>query len=217
MEEDKNRSSKKSPLIRNSRYSLEVFNSSSTIQPHQLQSDDTWQNYGTAESHHQTQSDEYTSPRWMAIAATKDKNAISPSSSSSIASVAARRATEWGLVLKTDEKTGRLQGVEARKSGDEESNGVGHENSTSKVSENSDTIKALPRVSEDLKGALSAFQQTFVVSDATLPDCPIMYASAGFFKMTGYLPNEVIGRNWYALYICYLTTFSVPTNFKILF
>nr|AML77309.1 putative LOV domain-containing protein [Nolina atopocarpa] len=53
----------------------------------------------------------------------------------------------------------------------------------------------MPRVSEELREALSAFQQTFVVSDATKPDCPIMYASAGFFKMTGYLPKDVVGRN----------------------
>nr|AML77160.1 putative LOV domain-containing protein [Gloriosa superba] len=53
----------------------------------------------------------------------------------------------------------------------------------------------MPRVSEELRDALSAFQQTFVVSDATKPDYPIMYASAGFFKMTGYLGKEVIGRN----------------------
>ncbi|CAA6654841.1 unnamed protein product [Spirodela intermedia] len=52
-----------------------------------------------------------------------------------------------------------------------------------------------PRISEDLRDALSAFQQTFVVSDATKPDWPIMYASAGFYKMTGYLAKEVIGRN----------------------
>lgn len=32
---------------------------------------------------------------------------------------AAQRAAEWGLVLKTDEETGRLQGVGVRKSGDE--------------------------------------------------------------------------------------------------
>ena len=44
----------------------------------------------------------------------------------------------------------------------------------------------MPRVSEDLKNALSTFQQTFVVSDATKPDFPILYASAGFFKMTGF-------------------------------
>jgi PAS domain-containing protein len=36
------------------------------------------------------------------------------------------------------------------------------------------------------------------VSDATQPDLPILYASAGFFNMTGYTPREVIGRNWYA-------------------
>nr|AML79273.1 putative LOV domain-containing protein [Maianthemum canadense] len=52
-----------------------------------------------------------------------------------------------------------------------------------------------PRVSQELKVALSTLQQTFVVSDATRPDCPIMYASAGFFSMTGYSAKEVIGRN----------------------
>ncbi|CAL5035121.1 unnamed protein product [Urochloa decumbens] len=53
----------------------------------------------------------------------------------------------------------------------------------------------LPRVSQDLKDALSSLQQTFVVSDATRPDIPIIYASAGFYTMTGYSPKEVIGRN----------------------
>ncbi|KAL4579834.1 hypothetical protein LXL04_016001 [Taraxacum kok-saghyz] len=52
-----------------------------------------------------------------------------------------------------------------------------------------------PRVSQDLKDALATLQQTFVVSDATKPDCPIMYASSGFFTMTGYSSKEVIGRN----------------------
>lgn len=56
--------------------------------------------------------------------------------------------------------------------------------------------RGFPRVSEDVKNALSSFQQTFVVSDATKPDYPIMYASAGFFKMTGYTSKEIIGRNW---------------------
>jgi len=55
----------------------------------------------------------------------------------------------------------------------------------------------IPRVSEELRAALSAFQQTFVVSDATRPDHPILYASAGFFNMTGYSSNEVVGRNWW--------------------
>ena len=50
-------------------------------------------------------------------------------------------------------------------------------------------------VSSDLMDALSSFKQTFVVSDATKLDYPIMYASAGFFTMTGYSAREVIGRN----------------------
>ncbi|OAY74360.1 Phototropin-2 [Ananas comosus] len=54
---------------------------------------------------------------------------------------------------------------------------------------------SFPRVSQELKDALSTLQQTFVVSDATRPDCPIVYASAGFFTMTGYSAKEVIGRN----------------------
>ncbi|KAL8229401.1 hypothetical protein R6Q57_014301 [Mikania cordata] len=52
-----------------------------------------------------------------------------------------------------------------------------------------------PRVSQELKEALATLQQTFVVSDATKPDCPIIYASTGFFTMTGYSSKEVIGRN----------------------
>ncbi|KAK8916831.1 Phototropin-2 [Platanthera zijinensis] len=50
-------------------------------------------------------------------------------------------------------------------------------------------------ISEDLKEALSTLKQTFVVSDATKADCPIIYASAGFFTMTGYSTNEVVGQN----------------------
>nr|AML79360.1 putative LOV domain-containing protein [Peperomia fraseri] len=52
-----------------------------------------------------------------------------------------------------------------------------------------------PRVSKEVKDALSTLQQTFVVSDATQFDCPIVYASAGFFSMTGYSSKEVIGKN----------------------
>jgi hypothetical protein len=41
-------------------------------------------------------------------------------------------------------------------------------------------------VSLEVKDALSSLQQTFVFSDATRPDCPIIYATEGFFTMTGY-------------------------------
>lgn len=103
---------------------------------------------------------------------------------------AAQRAAEWGLVLQTDDHTGRPQGVTARPSG-------GSASASTRTSDSLDGIpRALPRVSEELRAALSAFQQTFVVSDATRPDHPILYASAGFFNMTGYSSNEVVGRNW---------------------
>ncbi|XP_057494884.1 phototropin-2-like isoform X2 [Actinidia eriantha] len=58
-----------------------------------------------------------------------------------------------------------------------------------------DSEQWFPRVSQELKDALATLQQTFVVSDATKPDCPILYASSGFFSMTGYSSREVIGRN----------------------
>ena len=42
---------------------------------------------------------------------------------------------------------------------------------------------------------LSQIHNTFIVCDATVPDCPIVYASKGFYKMTGYEAHEVIGHN----------------------
>nr|AML77143.1 putative LOV domain-containing protein [Tsuga heterophylla] len=117
----------------------------------------------------------------------------------------AERAAAWGLVVKTDAGTGKPQGVGVRTS-DEEVRGQTQRGSGSsmrgsgslmRTSDGSDRGSETPvqRVSHDLKEALSTLQQTFVVSDATKPDYPIVYASAGFFNMTGYSPKEVIGRN----------------------
>ncbi|KAL3530663.1 hypothetical protein ACH5RR_009985 [Cinchona calisaya] len=117
---------------------------------------------------------------------------------------AAQRAAEWGLVLKTDSETGKPQGVKVRTSGEDQNgkSGSHRRDSGNSVRSSGDLSddgtgkdRGFPRVSEDLKDALSTFQQTFVVSDATKPDYPILYASAGFFKMTGYTSKEVIGRN----------------------
>lgn len=132
--------------------------------------------------------------------------------------VAAQRAAEWGLVLKTDGETGKPQGVSVRNSGGDEPGTVNNKTGNSRRSSNNSVRSSgdlsedgegkergsIPRVSEDLRDALSTFQQTFVVSDATKPDYPIMYASAGFFKMTGYTSKEVIGRNWYGTVIIIL-------------
>uniref|UniRef100_A0A126WWD6 non-specific serine/threonine protein kinase n=1 Tax=Danaea nodosa TaxID=491836 RepID=A0A126WWD6_9MONI len=112
----------------------------------------------------------------------------------------AERAAEWGLVMTTDIDTGKVQGVRTRTSGEEgRSENFQRTSGTSvRTSEDSEAGNDgghFPRVSKDLKAALETFQQTFVVSDASRPDYPILYASAGFFKMTGYTSSEVIGRN----------------------
>lgn len=171
-----------------------------------------------------TKDNEITSTSWMALkdsdtpspaqtlSAILNETPKSPSAASGAGEVgtAAQRAAEWGLVLKTDTETGKPQGVAVRNSGGEEPNAkvmvattTSRRNSNNSVrssGESSDDggkeVRGFPRMSEDLKDALSMFQQTFVVSDATKPDYPIMYASAGFFKMTGYTSKEVIGRNW---------------------
>nr|AML78546.1 putative LOV domain-containing protein [Podocarpus coriaceus] len=110
----------------------------------------------------------------------------------------AERAAAWGLVVKTDIGTGKPQGVGLRTS-DEQGRVESQRASGSsmRTSEGSDYggDRATPHVSKDVKDALSSLQQTFVVSDATKQDHPIIYASAGFFSMTGYSPKEVIGKN----------------------
>lgn len=105
--------------------------------------------------------------------------------------VAQQRAAEWGLVLQTDYHTGLPQGVSTRPSS------CSARTSSEDTPQQQQSAAAIPRVSEELRAALSAFQQTFVVSDATRPNHPIMYASAGFFNMTGYTSKEVVGRNWF--------------------
>lgn len=129
---------------------------------------------------------------------------VAPQSPGGIVGAAEQRAAEWGLVLQTDTETGKPQGVKVRTSGEDANAkpGSNRRDSGNSVQSSSDVSddglgkeRGFPRVSEDLKDALSTFQQTFVVSDATKPDYPILYASAGFFKMTGYTSKEVIGRN----------------------
>ncbi|KAB2081011.1 hypothetical protein ES319_A05G103900v1 [Gossypium barbadense] len=147
------------------------------------------------------------SPLFHEITADNDQRrgeSVSPKPSEE-SGEAAKRAAGWGLVLKTDDETGKPQGVVVRNSGGDAPHikpGTSCRNSNNSLrssDEFSDNEfskdRGFPRVSEDLKDALSTFQQTFVVSDATKPDYPVLYASAGFFKMTGYTSGEVIGKN----------------------
>lgn len=43
--------------------------------------------------------------------------------------------------------------------------------------------------------ALSATAEGITIADARLPDMPIIYANAGFERLTGYAISEVLGRN----------------------
>nr|AML77448.1 putative LOV domain-containing protein [Buxus sempervirens] len=104
----------------------------------------------------------------------------------------AERTAEWGLVLKS-EFGENAQIVGFRSSGERSKNSSGRHIESMRTS--GSESGGLPRASQDLRDALSTLQQTFVVSDATKPDCPIVYASSGFFSMTGYSSKEVIGRN----------------------
>ncbi|GFH26100.1 putative LOV domain-containing protein [Haematococcus lacustris] len=53
----------------------------------------------------------------------------------------------------------------------------------------------LPSAASQLTKVLAGLRHTFVVADATLPDMPLIYASDGFYAMTGYGPDEVLGHN----------------------
>ncbi|KAK3412880.1 phototropin-2 [Eucalyptus grandis] len=114
----------------------------------------------------------------------------------------AERTAEWGLQVVPEGGEGSVKApaFTIRVSGD---GGERSKNSSERFAGDSTRTSedsslgsdALPRVSQELKNALASLQQTFVVSDATKPDCPILYASSGFFTMTGYSSKEVIGRN----------------------
>lgn len=53
----------------------------------------------------------------------------------------------------------------------------------------------VPAAAQQLTQVLQKLRHTFVVADATLPDCPLVYASESFYQMTGYGADEVLGHN----------------------
>ncbi|CAM9202407.1 unnamed protein product [Ascophyllum nodosum] len=58
-----------------------------------------------------------------------------------------------------------------------------------------DATKVLDDPDYSLVKALQTAQQNFVITDPTLPDNPIVFASQGFLELTGYSLDEVLGRN----------------------
>lgn len=111
----------------------------------------------------------------------------------------AERTAEWGIAVRSDVGERSFKAIATRSEQEEDGGNRSKKNSfmveSTRTSEESEAGGIIPRVSQELKNALATLQQTFVVSDATKPDYPIMYASSGFFTMTGYSSKEVIGRN----------------------
>lgn len=116
----------------------------------------------------------------------------------------AERTAEWGLAVNTGNFKAAAAAGKASSSFDgDRSKSLSDRfvestrtSGDSNFGSESSISGVFPRVSQELKEALATLQQTFVVSDATKPDIPIMYASSGFFTMTGYSSKEIIGRNW---------------------
>nr|AML77744.1 putative LOV domain-containing protein [Curcuma sumatrana]AML78184.1 putative LOV domain-containing protein [Curcuma longa] len=105
-----------------------------------------------------------------------------------------QRLGEWGIAVSTDR--GKRSESLVRASGEGNKLSMERFSGSARTSDDSSYPRdSVPRVSQELKDALSSLQQTFVVSDATKPDCPIVYASTGFFTMTGYSAKEIIGKN----------------------
>jgi PAS domain S-box-containing protein len=55
--------------------------------------------------------------------------------------------------------------------------------------------KALCKSDFSLMNRITKAAANFCISDPHQPDNPIVFASPGFFKMSGYSPTEVVGRN----------------------
>ncbi|MED6119127.1 Phototropin-2 [Stylosanthes scabra] len=110
----------------------------------------------------------------------------------------AERTAEWGIPMNSSSVKAIAEKTSSSSDGERTKNLSGRFVESTRTSGDSNygsESGVFPRVSQELKEALATLQQTFVVSDATKPDCPIMYASSGFFNMTGYASKDVIGRN----------------------
>ena len=55
--------------------------------------------------------------------------------------------------------------------------------------------KSIQQRDLDLFNIIQAAQRSFIITDPSLPDNPIMFASPGFLELSKYSLDEVIGRN----------------------
>lgn len=74
------------------------------------------------------------------------------------------------------------------------SGGVDNSNNNSTDKSSKKNVQ-LVRSDYSLIESLSTGQQNFVLSDPRLPDNPVVFASEGFYTLTGYTREQVLGRN----------------------
>ena len=58
-----------------------------------------------------------------------------------------------------------------------------------------DATRTLDDPDYSLVKALQIAQQNFVITDPSIPDNPIVFASQGFLTLTGYTLDQILGRN----------------------
>lgn len=63
------------------------------------------------------------------------------------------------------------------------------------ASQASSATAVLEKADFSLMQAIQAAQRSFVITDPSLPDNPIIFASKGFLDLCGYQLEEVLGRN----------------------
>lgn len=73
--------------------------------------------------------------------------------------------------------------------------GCSEPGSTVIASDPSDATRTLDDPDYSLVKALQIAQQNFVITDPSVPDNPIVFASQGFLTLTGYTLDQVLGRN----------------------
>ncbi|KAL3675967.1 hypothetical protein R1sor_025915 [Riccia sorocarpa] len=105
--------------------------------------------------------------------------------------VRSERAQQWGyeVPVRTSNEFGDGSSILSRR--------TSTVSSESRSSGGSTSSQNIPKVSKDVRDAITSFNLAFVVCDATAtePTYPVLYASGGFFKMFGYEADEVIGHN----------------------
>ncbi|CAM9100703.1 unnamed protein product, partial [Heterosigma akashiwo] len=99
--------------------------------------------------------------------------------------------------LKTENEL--LRGVAQRRLGDADRRaalGGLHSELPKVVTENmGQATEVIKKTDFAMMKLLTTAQKSFVITDPSTPDNPIVYASPEFTKLTGYAPAEIVGRN----------------------